>query len=208
MTNHRVHQVLDGELPAEALSAKERALLLEHQRVTARLSGELRGYPTPDVVPAVMAGVRAQPDRPPFGERVAKWLWTPRPVFLRPAHVLGGGVAALLVAAAAYSGWLAPAGPAEEPPIYVQFRLDAAGASRVSLAGTFTDWQPEHALRQTSPGVWIAVVPLEPGVHDYAFLVDGDSWVADPGATRVDDGFGGVNSRISLLPPADDRNGA
>jgi len=45
------------------------------------------------------------------------------------------------------------------------------------------------------------VVPLEAGVHDYAFVVDGEVWTPDPLATSVDDGFGGENSRLSLLPP-------
>jgi hypothetical protein len=43
-------------------------------------------------------------------------------------------------------------------------------------------------------------VPLRPGVHDYAFVVDGERWVADPNAPQVDDSFGGTNSRISLPP--------
>jgi hypothetical protein len=33
------------------------------------------------------------------------------------------------------------------------------------------------------------------------FVVDGQRWIADPYASQVDDGFGGVNSRISLVPP-------
>jgi 1,4-alpha-glucan branching enzyme len=84
--------------------------------------------------------------------------------------------------------------------VYVQFRLEAAGAHEVALAGTFTGWRPEVRLRQTAPGTWSAVVPLRPGVHDYAFVVDGRRWVADPHAPQVDDSFGGVNSRISLPP--------
>ncbi|HEX5727708.1 MAG TPA: glycogen-binding domain-containing protein, partial [Longimicrobiaceae bacterium] len=95
-------------------------------------------------------------------------------------------------------GPVAVAPAAGPPPVYVQFRLEAAGARDVRLAGTFTGWEPSVALRQTAPGEWTALVPLRPGVHDYAFVVDGTTWVADPHATRVDDGFGGKNSRISL----------
>ncbi len=49
--------------------------------------------------------------------------------------------------------------------------------------------------------MWSVTVPLEPGVHDYAFVVDGEQWRPDPLAPSVDDGFGGTNSRLALLPP-------
>jgi len=32
--------------------------------------------------------------------------------------------------------------------------------------------------------------------------VDGTRWVQDPFAERVDDGFGGTNSRVAVLVPA------
>jgi hypothetical protein len=43
------------------------------------------------------------------------------------------------------------------------------------------------------------MVPLSEGVHDYAFLVDGERWVADPYSAQVSDGFGATNSRVTLL---------
>jgi hypothetical protein len=70
----------------------------------------------------------------------------------------------------------------------------------VMLAGSFTEWQPAYELVETTPGVWTVLVALQPGVHDYAFIIDGESWVADPAAPSVDDGFGGSNSRLALLP--------
>jgi hypothetical protein len=140
---------------------------------------------------------------------VLAWLWAPRPVRLvfRPAYGLAGALAAASAVAilpgvdAPRAAEEAPAlAAAPAPPVYVQFRLEAAGARQVALAGTFTQWQPAVQLRQTAPGEWSAVVPLRPGVHDYAFVVDGQRWVADPHAAQVDDSFGGVNSRISLPP--------
>ena len=74
-------------------------------------------------------------------------------------------------------------------------------AMDVRLAGSFTNWQPRYALHQASPGIWTITLPLSAGVHDYVFVVDGQRWIADPYAPHVDDGFGGVNSRISLVPP-------
>ena len=58
-------------------------------------------------------------------------------------------------------------------------------------------------LSETAPGVWSAMVPLDPGVHDYTFLVDGQEWVVDPNATNVEDSFGGMNSRLFLAAPLD-----
>lgn len=42
-------------------------------------------------------------------------------------------------------------------------------------------------------------MPLRPGVHDYAFRVDGEHWIIDPAAPRVADGFGGYNSQLSII---------
>ena len=88
--------------------------------------------------------------------------------------------------------------------VFVQFRLDAPQASVVRLAGSFTGWKPTYTLQQVTSGVWSILIPLEPGVHDYAFVVDGAQWVADPAAPTVDDGFGGMNSRLSVLLPNGD----
>jgi 1,4-alpha-glucan branching enzyme len=81
----------------------------------------------------------------------------------------------------------------------VQFRFRSIEAMSVRLAGSFTGWKPEYELHQTSPGIWTIVLPLATGVHDYAFIVDGSEWVTDPYAPAVDDGFGGVNSRLAIV---------
>jgi 1,4-alpha-glucan branching enzyme len=85
--------------------------------------------------------------------------------------------------------------------VLVQFRLDAPAAHTVTLAGDFTKWQPKYELTRSAPGVWTIVVPLDPGVHDYAFVVDGNLWTPDPMAPAIADGFGGLNSRVAVLSP-------
>jgi 1,4-alpha-glucan branching enzyme len=83
----------------------------------------------------------------------------------------------------------------------VQFVLSAPGASGVSLVGDFNDWDPNAIpLRPTSDGaVWSVTIPLEPGRHEYAFLVDGSTWVPDPAATpSPGDDFGQPNSVITV----------
>jgi hypothetical protein len=137
------------------------------------------------------------------------WLWKPRPVRLRPAYGVIGLV--FLAAILLKIGTTAPNHDVSRTrnedvvpipgKIFVQFRLDAPRASQVRLAGSFTNWAPSYSMEQVSPGIWSVLVPLDPGVHNYAFVVNGGEWLADPAAPAVADGFGGVNSRISLLLP-------
>jgi hypothetical protein len=50
--------------------------------------------------------------------------------------------------------------------------------------------------------VWTGRVPLQPGVHQYMFVIDGTEWVTDPGAERwSDDGFGNRNAVLAVAPP-------
>jgi hypothetical protein len=214
MSNDRIHAWIDGELPLDALAAEERAAAGELRAALDAAAGVLRAAPAPDLSARVMAALPASAPRRAPGRLAAAlgWLWAPRPVrlTLRPAY----GLAFAAVAAAALvlprshppsSAVLQPRTPAlastaAAPPVYVQFRISVPNARSVALAGTFTGWKPAYALHQTGRGEWTALVPLPPGVHDYAFVVDGDRWVADPNAPQVDDSFGGTNSRISLPP--------
>jgi 1,4-alpha-glucan branching enzyme len=120
----------------------------------------------------------------------------------RPAYALAA--AALLVAVLVgtrFFGGNSSTLVATGQQVLVQFRLEAPDADQVNLAGDFTEWKPAHSLRKSSGGVWTVVVPLDPGVHDYAFVVDGQRWIPDPLAPAVADGFGGMNSRLAVLTP-------
>jgi hypothetical protein len=212
----RIHRYLDGELPREALSGGEQAHAAELESVLRAAAVHLRSAPAPDLVGRVMAALphaapAAAPRKRASGAaRVWAWLWSPRPltVSFRPAYAMLALAALALGVPHLPSDDVQPAAEpvalahGAAPPVYVQFRLNTRGARRVELAGTFTGWKPGYELHETAPGVWTAVVPLRPGVHDYAFVVDG-RWVSDPTAPQVDDSFGGTNSRISLLPPGD-----
>lgn len=222
--DERVNAGLDGELPLADLTPEERRDVELIHAAAAAARAEVPA--APDLAPAVLRriwelGIEAQAAAapppvpvettvtPPATPGLRAWLaglWQPQQVSFgfRPAWALGVAVllAGGLFLARGYStdrdGAIVAA--AEAPPVYVQFRLEAAGAGRVALAGSFTEWQPQHEMVETRPGVWTLIVALEPGVHDYAFLVDGQRWVVDPVAPAVDDGFGGMNSRLSLLP--------
>jgi hypothetical protein len=179
-----------------------------------RAADEIRTFlaarPAPDLRAAVMGRIEhleplASAQRAGLLRRVATILWTPRDISIRPAFALAGAAAVVMLVLVPYGGLirsdtpqLADGGPT--PHVFVQFRLEAM-ASRVQLAGSFTNWEPRYELRQSALGTWTITVPLIQGVHDYAFVVDGEQWVADPHAPQIGDGFGGTNSRLALLSP-------
>lgn len=209
-----VHDVMDRVTDFDDLSLvhREEFATLE---MTIRLAVDpIRSVEAPDMSARVMAAIAALPTRPSFADRVrvrvtaaAKWLWAPHPVIVpvRPAFLGALSTLLLVLGIAAWHGERdMVAAVAEMPSVYVQFRLDIAGASQVSLAGSFSRWAPVHEMRESAPGTWSLLLPLPPGVHDYAFLVDGREWVVDPHAHQIADGFGGSNSRIALPMLSDD----
>lgn len=211
MSNDRIHAWLDGDLALDALTADERAAAGELGAPVEAAAAHLRATSAPDLSARVMAALPRSAPRAVSG-RLAEalgWLWQPRPVrlTLRPAYGLAFAAVAAAVLALPDAPTPVTDGPplaqqatSAAPPVYVQFRIAVPNARTVALAGTFTGWKPAVALRRGEDGEWTALVPLRPGVHDYAFVVDGDRWVADPNAPQVDDSFGGTNSRISLPP--------
>ncbi len=81
----------------------------------------------------------------------------------------------------------------------VSFEFVKPGASRVCVAGSFNDWNPEKApLIPTGDGRWIAQLEVDPGRYEYLFVADGQ-WVADPKAPEsVENPFGGRNSVVTV----------
>jgi hypothetical protein len=221
----RINAYLDGELAFDALDAREqeRARALEAAIRTAAAAYAV--VHAPDLTERVMERLPASPagaegaDTPapsrPRRDRgrrsLVDWLgsFIPSPGLApRPALALAGF--ALVIGFVL--GALAPLGPGSAsesavvedavPRVFVRFELEAEGARDVRLAGSFTGWEPRHELSPLGEGRWTVTVALEPGVHDYVFLVDGDEFIADPYAPQVSDGFGGYNSRLALLAPA------
>ena len=167
----------------------------------------------PDLAPAVMERIAALPAQGRAAAR-ASWLaklgeslWAPRPISLqmRPAYAFA--IVALVAAMPLLNRKDAgvPVVPNGQQ-VLVQFRLDAPAAANVQLAGNFTNWKASVPMKRTGAGVWTVVLPLEPGVHNYAFVVDGEQWVPDPMAPAVSDGFGGLNSQLAVLTPDQGRS--
>jgi hypothetical protein len=169
----------------------------------------LAARPAPDMRAAVMSRIATLEPHPAMKrtgvlERLMTLLWAPREISVRPAFALAGAAAVVVLVVGLSNNSPAPAPQiatgAVDPHLFVQFRLET-DASRVQLAGSFTNWEPRYELRQSAPGIWTITVPLSQGVHDYAFVVDGEQWVPDPYAPQIGDGFGGTNSRLALLSP-------
>jgi len=85
----------------------------------------------------------------------------------------------------------------------VRFVFVDAKASSVQLVGDFNEWTKGATSLKPSgaPGVWVASVPLQPGRHEYAFIVNGTRWVTDPLAVKSSDDFGTESSVIRVARP-------
>jgi hypothetical protein len=202
-----IKRLLDGELSLADLPAELRAEGEEALRLIAAVDRAPVTLP-PSLDARVMQSVRQHAQSPVrrFWQRLA----APREVELRlrvrPWAVLGGS----LVAAAALVLLLArPHAPAPSDSVaahgaspnvvFVRFVLYAPGAKRVTVAGTFNQWDQNAAplTPAGTGGVWVTTLQLPIGQHQYAFVVDGQRWVPDPAAPGVDDGFGRRNSIVA-----------
>ena len=208
----RIDQYLEGKLNRDGVAADERSDADAAVRAISDTRAFIGARPAPDVTAAVMQRVKHGPhdDRLHRAGVVAgllRLLWTPREISIRPVYAVATAGAVLAVALLVMPreldtqmSALRTATATVDPRLFVQFRLQT-DAMNVRLAGSFTNWEPAYELHQMAPGVWTITLPLPQGVHDYAFVVDGQRWVADPYAPGINDGFGGTNSRLTLLLP-------
>ena len=90
---------------------------------------------------------------------------------------------------------------ADEAPVQVQFVLDARNARSVAVVGDFNAWDgTAHPLvRDSVSGVWSALVPVTPGRHVYAFLVDGTRWTLDARAPKTRDADYGTEQSVLIV---------
>jgi len=178
----------------------------------ARVAEELRRpvVPHPGFDARVMAVVRGA--TPSLPARSWAWLREPRMVTVSP---LGGfAMAAALAGLVIVGTWGviragrireagragAVQGAAVSAPSVVRFVLVAPEARTVALAGDFDGWDRAlMPMRRAASGLWTLDVPLAPGRYQYAFVVDGQRFVADPAAPRaVGDDFGQPNSVVTV----------
>jgi AMP-activated protein kinase-like protein len=187
----RIHQVLDGELPLDALPPEQQVVVRRLLAAGAALRAEVPSPETEPLDARVLASLRR-----PMGLRVRQWLARPRmiSVRLRPAWGLAAA-AVLAVVILARTG-----GPQGSPGAgVVEFVAPFPGARSVAVAGSFNDWVPER-LRLSDgdhDGVWRGTAVVPTGAHEYMFVVDGERWIPDPLAARyVEDGYGRQNTLL------------
>lgn len=204
----------DGDAPDPALARFA-------ERVAAPLRAPERADPTFKV--RLMASVRAESNVVRATSSATVVPWYRRSVALRvtPLGGLAGLAAAASLAAVAFLGGRSAGGrdtrvARAEPAMavapspsdtvrVVQFVFVAPGARRVTLVGDFNGW--DRDATQLRPGgargLWTVALPLRAGRHEYAFVVDGSRWEADPAAAAnaVTDDFGVVTSVVSVDGP-------
>jgi hypothetical protein len=77
----------------------------------------------------------------------------------------------------------------------VRFRLPANDAERVALMGSFTGWTPRSMTRDGDH--WVLDIVLNPGLHQFVFILDGERWyLPDNAPGIVDDGWGRRNASL------------
>lgn len=212
---------LDGELDAHEADAFLQALqddpdlearLSAYERMLAA-SRSLPSAPAPaGFADAVMERVRRGADLPRRSHRAGAPTG-PRRALLAAAAIV------LFVGGFAAARWTAPeaAAPLPGAPRVQPLSFGSSGGDgplmlvrlvhvpsgpeveEVSVAGSFTSWDPARVPMRRQDGVFQAALLLPPGSYEYMFVEDGERWVTDPAATVTrDDGFGQRNAVLDL----------
>lgn len=82
----------------------------------------------------------------------------------------------------------------------VRFVFVDPRASTVEIVGDFNAWTKgvTRLEKTAAPGVWSASVALPAGRHEYAFIINGSRWIADPLAPTTSDDFGTESAVIHV----------
>jgi hypothetical protein len=196
------------------MTERERDAVIERVRTTLR--ADVAATPSPQAVGRLLQTVWASPRPSWFSRAWEAW---------RVPALSGLGASAVAVAALALGfvgrGAVTTATPAApiaangaatgEFPVQLaandgelrvptQFVLEAADAQRVSVVGEFNDWKVgEVEMVRVGAGMWTATVPLAPGRHVYAYVIDGTLLVADPRAPKSGDSDYGREGSVVMV---------
>jgi hypothetical protein len=86
-------------------------------------------------------------------------------------------------------------------PIVEQFVFKAEHARRVAVIGDFNRWNPSASpmTRSADGELWSASIPITPGRHVYAFMVDDSILVLDPRAPKARDPDLGADGSVRIV---------
>lgn len=93
------------------------------------------------------------------------------------------------------NGHAASKGAAMQTPVKTKFEFFAPEANKVTLAGTFNEWDMQRtALEKDARGMWSLTLNLAPGRYLYRYVVDG-MWMNEqrPSSTESNP-YGSVNN--------------
>jgi len=184
--------------------------------LAAQIAAMYAATPTPEAgaaercARAVIAGSMHASTRSSLGGLRPRWWWGAVAaallvaVTLRPWRAIGrgGGANASTTTLSDAGGVTQPTGLvtvlANGTAVRFDLRLPAT-ANEVAIVGDFNGWDENATpmLHRNGDDSWSAQVPLTPGRHVYAFVIDGTRWLVDPLAPQVpDSGFGPSNAVV------------
>jgi hypothetical protein len=194
------------EIPEQTAALIER--VADHLRSPEHLDPSFDGR--------LMEKVRVEASQLHSGKiRTASWWRTQRVVRFSPlgAIALAAGVSMFVALSTLAVGSrvrnssgepraLAAAGksPTSDTVNLIRFVFVDSNAQTVELVGDFNEWTKgaTQLKRSGAPGVWAVSVALPAGRHEYAFIINGTRWIADPLATKSSDDFGTESSVIQV----------
>ncbi len=81
----------------------------------------------------------------------------------------------------------------------IKFTYYDPNAGKVFLAGSFNNWSTTQTpMNKNQEGTWSTTLNLDPGEHEYKFVVDG-AWITDmENPNTKSDPYGGMNSIVEI----------
>ncbi len=80
-----------------------------------------------------------------------------------------------------------------------EFTYENQAATRVSIVGTFNDWNKDANPMTLENGTWKTRINLKPGKHEYQFVINDTDWVTDPKQDKsAENKYEGKNSVIEI----------